>query len=98
MTCFGRAFSLQTSARIFDCLIIEGEVFLYRTALALLKLSERALLAADFETLLPMFRLLPRELDEETLFATIQTIKVPREVRDFIKQFSLDETSVRRPS
>ena len=90
MTCFSRAFSLQIASRIFDCLIIEGEIVLYRTALAILKISEKELLAADFERLLPLFRTIAREIDEETLFATIATIKVPREVRDFIRKIALD--------
>lgn len=90
MTCFSRAFSLQIASRIFDCLIIEGEIFLYRTALAILKLSEKQLLLADFEHLLPMFRSIARELDEETLFATIKSIRVPKEVRVFIRKIKED--------
>lgn len=90
MTCFSRAFSLQIASRIFDCLIIEGEIVLYRTALAILKISEKQLLDSDFEKLLPLFRTIAREIDEETLFATIESIKVPREVRDFIRKIALD--------
>lgn len=90
MTCFSRAFSLQIASRIFDCLIIEGEIVLYRTALAILKLSEKQLLGSDFEKLLPLFRTIAREIDEETLFLTIESIKVPREVRDFIRKIALD--------
>lgn len=90
MTCFSRAFSLQIASRIFDCLIIEGEIVLYRTALAILKVSEHMLLDTDFEQLLPMFRTIAREIDEDTLFATIDSIKVPREVRDFIRKIALD--------
>lgn len=93
MTSFSRAFSLRTSSRIFDCLIIEGEVFLYRTALAILKLSEATLLAADFETLLPLFRGIARELDEEKLFSTINSIKVPKEVRKFIQKITREAVS-----
>jgi alpha-tubulin suppressor-like RCC1 family protein len=93
MTCFSRAFSLRTSSRIFDCLIIEGEVFLYRTALSILKLSEATLLAADFESLLPLFRHIARELDEDKLFTTISSIKVPKEVRKYIQKITRETVS-----
>jgi hypothetical protein len=40
---------ISVACRIWDSFIIEGEVFLYRSALGILKLFHNQLLKADFE-------------------------------------------------
>src|SRR5688572_25524014 len=44
-----RAFPRATAARIWDLLLVDGPVTLFRVALALLSLAQERLLATDFE-------------------------------------------------
>lgn len=43
MTLFSRALPFDAASRLWDCYLIEGEVFLFRAALALLHLHRKSL-------------------------------------------------------
>jgi Rab-GTPase-TBC domain len=49
MSVYSRALPLRTCFRVWDCLLIEGDHFLYRVALALLFVNQKELLASGFE-------------------------------------------------
>lgn len=56
MTLFGRLLKLEICSHIFDCYILEGEVFLYKTALGYIKCNAKKLLESNFEECLAMLR------------------------------------------
>lgn len=49
MTIFGKSLPLEVSSRVWDCFLLDGEVFLYRTGLGILKKNEAMLLKSTFE-------------------------------------------------
>ena len=77
MTIFSRALPYGSSARIWDCALLEGDQFLYQAAVGLLKAHQKLLLKQDFEQCLHTLRALPRAANEEELLRTILSIKMP---------------------
>jgi len=90
LTAFSRALPLDTASRIWDCFMLEGEVFLYRTALGILAASKRKLKKANFEECVMTLRNLPSDVSADTLFESIGTITVPSYINDFIYSIQKD--------
>lgn len=51
---------MSHSSRIWDCVFLEGELFMHRTAVALLKIHRPLLIRADFEECASLLRHLPQ--------------------------------------
>ncbi len=83
-TIFSRSLPLGVSVRVWDCFLLEGQVFLFRTALALLKMYEGELLKSSLEQIVPLLRKLPEDVTEARLFAALDDITVPRYIHQFI--------------
>lgn len=60
MTIFGRSLNMEICCHVFDCFVLEGEVFLYKTALGILKYHSKMLKKSSFEECLTMIRHIPR--------------------------------------
>jgi len=54
-TCFARYLPFETATRLFDVYVLEGDSFLFRTALALLSTLEARLFTPDLEELSGVF-------------------------------------------
>lgn len=86
MTSFSRSFSLPIVIRIFDCLIMEGELILFKVALSILKISQDSLLKSNFETCLLTIQKLSMSINEQILFNTIKLINVPKDVLMYLEK------------
>ena len=85
-TAFSRSLPLPVVTRVWDCFFLEGEVFLYRVALALLKLYEPELLECNLERIIPLLRRLPEDVSEASLFTALEQITVPHYIHQFIER------------
>jgi hypothetical protein len=78
MTMFTHVLTIPVASRIWDCFLVEGEVFLHRTALGILSRYRSYFLAGDFERCVDFLRRLSKEgLTEEDLMPSILAIKIP---------------------
>jgi len=62
--------------RIWDNFLLFGEVFAYKTALAILKYYELELRTSTFDEAVNFLKILPKDLNEEFLFHIIDEIYV----------------------
>ena len=49
VTCFSNSFTLDVSSRLWDSLFCNGELFLFRVGIAVLKCLESKIIGAPFE-------------------------------------------------
>jgi hypothetical protein len=79
MTIFGKSLPLEVSSRVWDNFLLDGEVFLYRTGLAILKKNESTLLKASFEECIMMLHEVSKSAPEsiEFLFYLLYFIFLP---------------------
>lgn len=86
-TAFSRSLPLPILTRVWDCFFLDGEVFLFRVALAVLKLHETELLGCTLEQIVPLLRRLPEDVsDVGALFAALEQITVPQYIHQFIER------------
>jgi cytohesin/brefeldin A-inhibited guanine nucleotide-exchange protein len=64
-------------ARIWDCFLLDGEIFAIRFGLGILKYFEVELRIQTFDAAVKFLRKLPNDIDEEALFDIIDSIQVP---------------------
>jgi hypothetical protein len=92
--CGSRSLPFGVALRVWDCFLLEGEVFLFRTAVALLYIFERALLrACSLEDCLPILRHMADDLTEAVLFEAIRKIIVPPYIKQFLRKIEQGELS-----
>jgi hypothetical protein len=85
MTLFTHALPLDAAARVWDVFVFEinrdddthGTLFLHRVALGLLKLLEPELLRGTTEDCMRLLTRLPKDLDQDLLFACMAEIDIP---------------------
>ncbi|EGC33543.1 drainin [Dictyostelium purpureum] len=74
-TLFSKALPLDIATRIWDLVFIEGEIFIYRTALSILRYFISDLQVANYDECIDLFNRLPqRKISEEKLFDEIHSI------------------------
>ena len=84
LTVYSRSLKLDTAHRIWDNFLILGQVFLFRTAIGLLRIFESKLMVASFEECVELLNRLPEDqIHEKQLFN--QIAKVPLTARRFEK-------------
>ncbi|XP_045690067.1 TBC1 domain family member 14 isoform X2 [Phyllostomus hastatus] len=75
-TLYSKSLPLDLACRVWDVFCRDGEEFLFRTALGLLKLFEDILTKMDFIHMAQFLTRLPDHLPAEELFASIATIQM----------------------
>ena len=79
LTIFSRALPLDVTHRVWDNFLCNGHVFLFRTALGLLRLQQQTFLALGFEEALQLLNRPPKAVEADALFADIARISVTEE-------------------
>ena len=81
---FLQTLPLEIASRVWDCFLLDGTVYLFRTALAILELLEPYLLGREVDEALPLIQksifyqdLWHTVITESELFATIDRISIP---------------------
>ncbi|XP_059962293.1 TBC1 domain family member 14 isoform X2 [Mesoplodon densirostris] len=75
-TLYSKSLPLDLACRVWDVFCRDGEQFLFRTALGLLKLFEDILTHMDFIHIAQFLTRLPEDLPAEELFASIATVQM----------------------
>uniref|UniRef100_A0A667GXN7 TBC1 domain family member 14 n=1 Tax=Lynx canadensis TaxID=61383 RepID=A0A667GXN7_LYNCA len=75
-TLYSKSLPLDLACRIWDVFCRDGEEFLFRTALGILKLFEDILTKMDFIHVAQFLTRLPEDLPAEEVFASIATIQM----------------------
>ncbi|XP_019662599.1 TBC1 domain family member 14 isoform X2 [Ailuropoda melanoleuca] len=75
-TLYSKSLPLDLACRIWDVFCRDGEGFLFRTALGILKLFEDILTKMDFIHIAQFLTRLPDDLPSEEVFASIATIQM----------------------
>ena len=79
LTIFSRSLPLDVTHRIWDNFLCLGHVFLFRTALGLLRMQQSTFLQCSFEECLALLNRPPRDFEADTLFADIAKVSVSEE-------------------
>jgi len=74
LTLFSKALPLDVAARVWDVLFLEGEIFMFQTALGVLKLLNSKLEASNFDDAMTLLTHLPNDIDENDLFEAISSV------------------------
>jgi len=77
MTVFSKSFPLNLAFRIWDCFLFEGEVFMYRAAVGLLKLFYSQLINANLEECLYVLHHLDWKDNDDDSKAMESILSVP---------------------
>jgi len=88
LTLFSKSLPIPIASRVWDCYLLQGEVFLFRCALGILLAHKKFLRTADFEECVCGLRRLAEDIDENLLFKCIKQISVPKYVHDFLDKLS----------
>ncbi|XP_069782082.1 TBC1 domain family member 14-like isoform X2 [Narcine bancroftii] len=75
-TLYSKSFPLDLACRVWDVFCRDGEEFLFRTALGILKLYEDILMQMDFIHMAQFLTKLPEEILSEDLFGAIAAIQM----------------------
>ena len=80
LTIFSKALPLEIAARIWDCYLHCGEVYILRASLGLLRMFARRLSSLGMEKILPFLAHVPEEeLSAQELISSIEHIKISPE-------------------
>eukprot|EP00062_Callorhinchus_milii_P001360 gi/632937259/ref/XP_007897880.1/ PREDICTED: TBC1 domain family member 12 [Callorhinchus milii] len=75
-TLYSKSLPLDLACRVWDVFCRDGEEFLFRTALGILKLYEGILVQMDFIHIAQFLTKLPEDITSEKLFACITTVQM----------------------
>lgn len=80
---FSKSLPLDVACRVWDVFCRDGEEFLFRTSLGILKMHEDLLVHMDFCHMVQLLTKLPDDLSGETLFKNIETIRMTIDKKRF---------------
>ncbi|KAL0483695.1 TBC1 domain family protein [Acrasis kona] len=80
ITLFAKSLPLDIAARLWDIYFLEGDLFLYRATLGLLKYFENKLIKSEFETIMSFLSRLNQvvDFDESQLFDRIDEVVITK--------------------
>mmetsp|Transcript_17980 Transcript_17980/g.26949 ORF Transcript_17980/g.26949 Transcript_17980/m.26949 type:complete len:491 (+) Transcript_17980:102-1574(+) len=76
LTIYSRSLKLDIAHRIWDNFLFHGQVFLFRTALGMLRMYESKFLKMNFEDCLSILNRPPEKINEKILFDNIYKIQL----------------------
>lgn len=76
LTLFSKSLPLEVAARLWDIFLFEGEVFLFRAIVGLLKHIHRDILANDFELNMKLLTHIPQDIDCEELLKDVASVQL----------------------
>lgn len=82
-TLYSRSLPLDVACRVWDVFLRDGEEFLFRSALGILRLYQEVLLRLDFINLAQFLTKLPEDMGSDVLFEAISAIRMTVNKRSF---------------
>jgi len=79
LTIFSKALSLESAARVWDGFLFDGESFVVKTALGILRCLSTEIRKRSIEEILPLLARFPGEIDTETLMKSVSHIRIARQ-------------------
>lgn len=76
ITLFSKNCPIELEYRILDCYLSEKEVFLYKCAIAYLKLYKEKFFELDLGKILELLKCFPSDIDVEKYFSIIESIPI----------------------
>jgi hypothetical protein len=74
---FSKALPLETAARIWDCYLVEGDVFIMRAALGILRMfAPKLSQQSEVEGIMKILMHLPEDINSDELILNISQIKI----------------------
>jgi len=86
LTLFSKSVSLPVAFRIWDCFLVEGELFLHLAAVGILKVFENELMGASFESCLDSLSQIPRKVSADALFEAIKKFTITPKIQAIIDE------------
>jgi len=83
MAIFTKALPVQLVHRIWDCVLLEGEVFMHRAAVGILKACRNSLENGSFEFCVTFLRAIPQQ-SEDAMWDSILSIKIPDSLKSIV--------------
>ena len=80
LTIFSKALQLDIAVHVWDVVFLEGELFVFQTALGVLKFFSDVLETASFDDCMSLLTHLPPTIDEDELFKCIDAIKLTADI------------------
>lgn len=74
---FSKSLPLEICGKVWDCFLLEGEIFAFVASLGILRLYKKNLKAMDMEACKKILSNLPTDITEEELFMAIESIPAP---------------------
>eukprot|EP00164_Ancoracysta_twista_P005045 GFYU01006868.1.p1 GENE.GFYU01006868.1~~GFYU01006868.1.p1 ORF type:complete len:833 (-),score=175.05 GFYU01006868.1:45-2543(-) len=76
MTLYAKALPLDLATRIWDSYLLDGEIFLFRTAFGIFRMHEKQLLSWNFEECLKFLNHLPQTMPEKAVIENILSVSI----------------------
>jgi hypothetical protein len=86
ITLFCLHFDLPTAARVWDGFLLDGEQFVFRVAVAVLRHCKKKLLEANSETCQKILRTPILSLTPEHLMKRVRSIEIPEEIVKYYEE------------
>jgi hypothetical protein len=97
ITLFSKALSLELAARIWDCYLFEGESFVCKASLGILKCLSSEIKGKAIEEILPILSHVPNEIDTDVFMSYIFQIRINRkEYENKILEITTQNTSSKK--
>ncbi|KAM4636278.1 TBC1 domain family member 12 [Discoglossus pictus] len=87
-TLYSKSLPLDLACRVWDVFCRDGEEFLFRTALGILRLYEDILLQMDFIHIAQFLTKLPEDITSEKLFSCIAAIQMQNSTKKWAQVFT----------
>eukprot|EP01125_Pyxidicula_operculata_P019074 TRINITY_DN688_c0_g2_i1.p1 TRINITY_DN688_c0_g2~~TRINITY_DN688_c0_g2_i1.p1 ORF type:complete len:631 (+),score=120.61 TRINITY_DN688_c0_g2_i1:50-1942(+) len=91
LTLFTRGLQLPLACRVWDCILMEGEIIIHFVAVAMLKQFEKELLDCQFEQCLSFLSQLPQKVKEDELFEQIGKFEMTPKIKAMMEAFEKEE-------
>lgn len=80
MTLFSKNLTMETASRVWDGYLVHGEMFVFRVAVAILMLMEKALSKGDLNFCMKMLRSRLDDIGQDELVGAARTVRTPPEI------------------
>jgi Rab-GTPase-TBC domain len=83
LTLFSKALSLESAARVWDCFLLDGETFVVKASLGILRCLSSKIRSKSLEEILPLLTHFPAEIETDKLMESIFQMKISRTSFEF---------------
>jgi hypothetical protein len=83
---FSKSLPLETASRLWDCIFLDGEIYIFRAGIALLSLVEAEILASSYDQTMLLLTHLPL-VEEEKLFLAMAAYPITAKGEKLLEQY-----------